>query len=127
MLVPQSLSTRHSRELIKFNNCSSLSKSGVPSSSSAVFTSVLLIGLVATATGAIVIGSLGQSRSLMAGTIIGAVNFGTWVLPAGGRRTMFPTAGTRGVVPLPGIRTEQCTGWKCYKPRFNFLGKNEYL
>ena len=101
MLFPQSLSTRHSRELIKFNNCSSLSKSGVPSSSSVVLTSVLLIGLVAMVTGAVAIGSVGESGSLMAGTIIGAVNFGTWVLPAGGRRTIFPTAGTRGATAVP--------------------------
>ena len=48
------------------------------------------------------------SDGVMAGTMIGAVNFGTAVLPAGGRRTMFPTAGAwGGMLPLlAGITTQ---------------------
>ena len=95
MLVAQSFSTRQSRELTKFSSWSSLSKSGVPSSSSAVLTKVLLMGFVATVMVGVIPGLAAASGSdgVMAGTMIGAVNFGTAVLPAGGSRTMFPTAG----------------------------------
>ena len=117
MLVAQSFNTRQSRELTKFSSWSSLSKSGVPSSSSAVLTRVLLMGFVATVTVGVVPGLVAASGSdgVMAGTMIGAVNFGTAVLPAGGRRTMFPTADAGGgMLPLLAgimIQNYALSGW----------------
>jgi len=53
------------------------------------------MGFVATVMVGVIPGLAAASGSdgVMAGTMIGAVNFGTAVLPAGGSRTMFPTAG----------------------------------
>lgn len=72
------------------------------------------MGFVATATGTVVPGLVTQSGSdgVMAGTMIGAVNFGTTMLPTGGSRTMLPTAGARGVM-LPVLAGTQYRNTVC--------------